>query len=89
MHKISHNHSPKLAHTSDDKETGRKPSLKRQTTGYRKEPFALTFEVAASPREGLLPNQLQPKTRSQASAQNPVRERSAMSGRMHSLLYGV
>ena len=25
----------------------------------------LTFEVAASPREGLLPNQLQPKTRSQ------------------------
>ena len=37
----------------------------------------LTFEVAASPREGLLPNQLQPKTRSQASAQNPVSERSA------------
>ena len=32
--KTSHNHSPKLAHTSDDKETGRKPSLKRQTTGY-------------------------------------------------------
>ena len=37
----------------------------------------LTFEVTASPREGLLPNQLQPKTRSQASAQNPVPERSA------------
>ena len=33
-HKTSHNRSPKLAHTSDDKETGRKPSLKRQTTGY-------------------------------------------------------
>ena len=49
----------------------------------------LTFEVAASPREGLLPNQLQPETRSQASAQNPVPERSAMSVRMHSLLYGV
>ena len=38
----------------------------------------LTFEAAASPREGLLSNQLQPKTRSQASAQNPVPERSAM-----------
>ena len=38
----------------------------------------LTFEVAPSPREGLLPNQLQPKTRSQASAQNPVPEQSAM-----------
>ena len=58
----------------------------------------LTFEVAASPREGLLPNQLQPKTRSQASAQNPVPERSAQrynvspsapSGRTHSLLYVV
>ena len=32
--KTSHNHSSKLAHTSDNKETGRKPSLKRQTTGY-------------------------------------------------------
>ena len=31
---------PKPAHTSDDKETGRKPSIKRQTTGYRKELFA-------------------------------------------------
>ena len=38
----------------------------------------LTFEVAASPREGLLPSQLQPETRSLASAQNPVPERSAM-----------
>ena len=49
----------------------------------------LTFEVAASPREGLSPNQLQPETRSQASAQDPVPEQSAMSGQTHLLLYGV
>ena len=49
----------------------------------------LTFEVAAIPRKGLLPNQLQPETRRQASAQNPVPERSATSGWTHSLLYGV
>ena len=42
--KTSHNRSPKLAHTSDDKETGRKPSIKRQTTGYRKELFASLVE---------------------------------------------
>ena len=41
MRKTSHNRSPKPAHASDDKETGRKPSIKRQTTGYRKETFAL------------------------------------------------
>ena len=44
----------------------------------------LTFKAAASPRKGLLPNQLQPKNRSQASAQNPVPERSArVDGRTH------
>ena len=39
---------------------------------------SLTFEADTGPREGLLPSQLQPETRSQARAQSPVPEQSAM-----------
>ena len=35
---------PKPAHALDDKETGRKPSIRRQTTVYRKEQFATSTQ---------------------------------------------
>ena len=66
--KTSHNRSPKPAHASDDKETGRKPSIKRQTTRYRKETFAtpkcLSVQLSWAPRPCIRSWRLSKKVRS-------------------------
>ena len=64
--KTSHNRSPKLAHTSDVKETGRKPSLKRQTTGYTEKSHL------QSPRETPVPEETPLAIASSSKAVSPT-----------------